>query len=261
MTRASRTSPLSPLAVLGLVLGAGVAFYLFFVLLTAFLRFVPEPIGSRADLFVEGARTTLALTVTSGALGLLIGVVLGLMRLSHLWVVRLPASFVIWIVRGTPLLVQILFVYNALPQISESLGWKIQLDEFSSAMLALAINVGAYNAEVIRAGIQAVPRGQSEAARSLGLSSFATMATVVLPQALRIVVPPLVNNLIALLKDSSLASVVALVELTLAGQRVSAETFQPIPVLTTIALVYLSLTTVMTVFTDILERRLRLASR
>lgn len=106
-----------------------------------------------------------------------------------------------------------------------------------------------------------MPRGQTEAARSLGLSGPQTMTTVILPQALRIVVPPLVNNLVALLKDSSLASSIALLELTLAGQRVSSESFLPIPVLTTVAGVYLALTTVMTFFTDQLERRLKIATR
>ena len=128
-------------------------------------------------------------------------------------------------------------------------------------MIALALNVGAYNAEVIRAGILAIPRGQTEAARSLGLSGAQTMRTVVLPQALRIVVPPLVNNLVALLKDSSLASSIALLELTLAGQRVSSESFLPIPVLTTVAVVSLALTSVMTNFTDQLERRVKIATR
>ena len=258
----SRASPLSPAGLGLLLLGAGLVFYLFFLVLTLVLRFAPEPIGSRSGLFVAGARVTLLLTVSSGAIGLLIGLLLGLMRLSRLWIARAPAGFVIWVVRGTPLLVQILFVYNALPQLLQRVGLGgVSLNEFYSAMLALSLNVGAYNAEVIRAGIQAVPRGQNEASRSLGLSGFQTLTAVVLPQALRIVVPPLVNNLVALLKDSSLASSIALLELTLVGQRVSAETFLPIPVLTTIAAVYLSLTSVLTFFTDILERRLRPAFR
>lgn len=255
------TSPLSPLALLTLLGGAAVAFYLFFLLLTVVLRFAPEPIGSRADLFVEGARVTLALTVVAGSIGLVIGVLLGLAKLSRSWLLRGPASFIVWVVRGTPLLVQLLFVYNALPQLLTLIGLNVRLDEFSSAVVALAINVGAYNAEVVRAGVQAVPRGQNEAARSLGLSGGATMTSVILPQALRIVVPPLVNNLVALLKDSSLASAIALLELTLAGSRVSSETFEPIPVLTTVACVYLALTTVMTLFTDQLEKRVRVATR
>ncbi|AFZ69059.1 amino acid ABC transporter permease [Deinococcus peraridilitoris] len=243
------------------VLGFAVVFYGFFYLLAIVLRYVPEPIGSRADLFVEGARVTLTLTIVAGAIGLAIGVLLGLMRLSRLWIARAPASFVVWIIRGTPLLVQLLFVYNALPQILKAVGLDFQLNEFYSAVLALAVNVGAYNAEVIRAGVQAVPRGQNEAARSLGLGSLTTMSFVVMPQALRIVLPPLVNNLIALLKDSSLAFVIALPEVTTIASRISSETFLPIPTLTTLAVVYLALTTVLTFFTNILETRLRLSSR
>lgn len=258
---APRQTPLGGLALLGWLGAAAAAFLLLFLLITAVLRQMPDPIGPRADLFVEGARMTLQLTLVSGVIGLLIGIVAGIMRTSGLWLVRAPASFLIWLIRGTPLLVQILFVYNALPPILESVGLDVELNEFWSAVVALSLNVGAYNAEVIRAGILAIPRGQGEAARSLGLSGGQTMQTVVLPQALRIVVPPLVNNLVALLKDSSLASSIALLELTLAGSRVSSETFQPIPVLTTVACVYLALTTVMTLFTDQLERRVKIATR
>lgn len=266
-----KTAPRQPLGgvtLLGWLAGAALTFFLLFFLITAVLRQMPEPIGSRAGLFVEGARMTLLLTVFSGLLGLLIGVVVGIMRTSTLWLVRAPASLFIWLIRGTPLLVQILFAYNAIPPTFyapvQGLLRDLHLnvpDEFLPAVLALSLNVGAYNAEVIRAGILAIPRGQTEAARSLGLSGAQTMRTVVLPQALRIVVPPLVNNLVALLKDSSLASSIALLELTLAGSRVTSETFQPVPVLTTVAAVYLALTTVMTFFTDQLEKRIKIATR
>ncbi|MGI8748172.1 MAG: amino acid ABC transporter permease [Deinococcus sp.] len=257
--RPARPQPVGGL--LGWLLGAGLAFYLLFLAVALVLRHIPDPIGPRAGLFVDGARMTLYLTLVSGAIGLLAGMLAGLARTSALWPLRTVAGGYIWLIRGTPLLVQILFVYNALPPILQAAGLRLELNEFWSAVVALSLNVGAYNAEVIRAGIQAVPRGQSEAARSLGLSGGQTMRSVVMPQALRIVVPPLVNNVVALLKDSSLASVIALVELTLAGQRVSSETFQPIPVLTTIACVYLALTTVLTLFTDQLERRVRVAGR
>jgi len=124
----------------------------------------------------------------------------------------------------------------------------------------LGLNTGAYNAEVIRAGIVSLPRGQTEAAQSIGLGKFNVYRLVILPQAFRVVTPPLVNNLIALLKDTSLASSISLLELSLAGQRVSSETFQPIPVLTTVAFVYLALTTSLTFFTSFLESKLKLGS-
>ncbi|MFC6750684.1 amino acid ABC transporter permease [Deinococcus aquaticus] len=256
-----RNQPLGPGAILLWLVGAAAAFLLLFYLITVILRQMPDPIGPRADLFVEGAQITLQLTVVSGLIGLIIGVVAGIQKTSASWLVRAPANLFVWLIRGTPLLIQILFVYNALPPILAGIGLDVQLNEFWSAVIALSLNVGAYNAEVIRAGILAIPRGQTEAARSLGLSGAQTMRTVVLPQALRLVVPPLVNNLVALLKDSSLASSIALLELTLAGQRVSSESFLPVPVLTTVGAVYLALTTVMTFFTDQLERRVKIATR
>ncbi|BDP41392.1 amino acid ABC transporter permease [Deinococcus aetherius] len=261
---AQRTAPRQPPGGVNLLVwlvGAAAAFLLLFFVITLILRRIPDPIGPRADLFVQGARMTLQLTLVSGLIGLVIGILVGIARTSAVWLVRAPAGLFVWLVRGTPLLVQILFVYNALPPLLQSVGIRLELNEFWSAVIALALNVGAYNAEVIRAGILAIPRGQGEAARSLGLSGGQTMNTIILPQALRIVVPPLVNNLVALLKDSSLASSIALLELTLAGSRVSSETFLPIPVLTTVACVYLALTTVMTLFTDQLEKRVKIATR
>lgn len=253
--------PASPLTIVLWVGGAVLAFFGLFLLITIILKQMPEPIGPRADLFVKGAMMTLQLTLVSGLIGLVLGTVAGIQKTSLNWFVRAPASLFVWIFRGTPLLVQILFVYNALPPILKSIGLEVELNEFWSAVIALSLNVGAYNAEVIRAGILAIPSGQSEAARSLGLSGYQTMLTVVLPQAMRIVVPPLVNNVVALLKDSSLASAIALLELTLSGQRVTSESFEPVPVLTTVAVIYLSLTTVLTLFTDQLEKRIKIASR
>ncbi len=217
------------------------------------LRLMPEPIGSRADLFTDGARQTLLLTIGAGFIGIFFGIGGGLAKLSSNFILRSAASGYIWLVRGTPLLVQILFVYYALPALIPSL----KFNEFSAALLALALNVGAYNAEAIRAGILAVPRGQTEAARSLGLSRFKTLRWIILPQALRIVIPPLVNNIVALLKDSSLASSIGLLELTLAGNRITSETFRPVPVLLTVAAVYLILTTTMTIVVHAVEKQLR----
>ncbi|WP_425148174.1 amino acid ABC transporter permease [Deinococcus sp.] len=256
-----RRQPIGGLALLGWLLVAAAAFYLLFVVITLVLRRIPEPIGSNADLFAQAAQMTLLLTVGGGAFGLVVGVLAGLARTSAALPLRWIAGGYIWLIRGTPLLLQILFAYNALPLIFQALHLPIQLNDYWSAVLALALNVGAYNAEVIRAGIQAVPRGQSEAARSLGLSSFQTMQTVVLPQALRIVVPPLVNNLVALLKDSSLASTIGILELVNQGGRVASSTFQFIPVYVTLGAIYLALTTVLTLFTDVLEKRIRVAGR
>ena len=145
-----------------------------------------------------------------------------------------------------------LFVFLALPAMAPQL----QLSDFYSAVVALALNVGAYNAEAIRAGILAIHKGQTEAARSLGLSPLQTFRDVIFPQSFRIALPPLVNNIVSLLKDSSLAYVIGVVELSNIGNRIQAATFEPIPVFITTASIYLILTSVMTQISGAIERQL-----
>jgi len=215
------------------------------------LSLLPEPIGSNADSFSQGVRTTVALTLIAGLAGLLIGIAAAVAKLSRWPPVRWLAALYVWVIRGTPLLIQVLFTYFALPVIAPSL----QMSDFASASVALAFNVGAYNAEVIRGGLLAVPRGQLEAALSLGLSRPQTFAYVTFPQAIKIALPPLVNNVVALLKDSSLAYSVGVLELTNVGNRIQSATFQPVPVLVATAAIYLLLTTVLTQFSNALERR------
>lgn len=216
------------------------------------LSWMPEPIGSNAAQFAEGAKTTIALTVVSGIIGIVFGVLAALAKLSKLLPLRWAANFYIWVIRGTPLLVQVLFVFLALPALVPGL----QLSDFNSAVVALAFNAGAYNAEAIRAGILAVHKGQTEAARSLGLTPFMTFRDIVFPQAFRISLPPLVNNIVSLLKDSSLAYVIGVVELSNIGNRIQSATFQPIPVFITTASIYLILTTVLTQISGAIERQL-----
>ncbi|SPJ18016.1 Amino acid ABC transporter membrane protein, PAAT family [Burkholderiales bacterium] len=215
------------------------------------LSLLPEPIGSNADSFADGVRTTVELTLIAGLAGLLIGIAAALGKLSRVPPLRWTAAAYVWVIRGTPLLIQVLFVYFALPVIAPYL----QMSDFASACVALAFNVGAYNAEVMRGGLLAVPRGQVEAARSLGLSRAQTFVYVTFPQAFKIALPPLVNNIVALLKDSSLAYSVGVLELTNVGNRIQAATFQPVPILIATATIYLVLTTVMTQFSDAVERR------
>lgn len=215
------------------------------------LALAPEPIGANAQSFAEGTRVTVQLTVIAGLVGIVIGVLAALGKISRVPPLRWIASLYIWVVRGTPLLVQVLFVFLALPTLVPAL----QLSDFASACVALAFNAGAYNAEAIRSGLLAVPRGQIEAARSLGLSSWYTFVDVTFPQAFKISLPPLVNNTVALLKDSSLAYAIGVVELTNVGNRIQAATFQPLPTLVTTAIIYLVLTTVLTQISGAVERR------
>jgi len=216
------------------------------------LSLLPEPIGDNARQFANGARTTLGLTLASGAIGLVLGLAAALARTSEHAAPRSLAAAYIWLVRGTPLLVQILFVYFALPVLLPA----VTLPDFAAAVIALAVNVGAYNAEVIRGALLAVPQGQRDAAVALGMRGTQVLANVVLPQAARVALPPLVGNIVALLKDSSLAFAIGVVELTNVGNRVQAVSFQPVATLATTACIYLMLTTLLTQFSAALEHRL-----
>lgn len=215
------------------------------------LAHAPDPVGPEAKSFADGAVVTMELTLVSGVAGLVLGLLAALGKVSRVWPLRSLADLYVWIVRGTPLLVQVMFAYQALPSLIPGL----RVSEFTTACIALSMNVGAYNAEAIRAGLLAVPKGQLEAARSLGLSRWYTFVDVTAPQAFKISLPPLVNNIVALLKDSSLAYTIGVLELANAGAALSAATFRPIPALTTTALIYLALTTVMTHFSNAVERR------
>ena len=215
------------------------------------LALAPDPIGPNAQDFADGTWVTVQLTLVAGVAGLALGLLAALGKLSRLAPLRWLAGLYIWVMRGTPLLVQVLFVYFALPSLVPAL----KLSDFASACIALALNVGAYNAEAIRAGLQAVPKGQVEASRSLGLTNWWSFVDIVFPQAIKISLPSLVNNIVSLLKYSSLAYTIGVVELTNVGNRIQAATFQPMPTLVTTALVYLVLTTVLTQLADAVEQR------
>lgn len=233
------------------ILTAGILILLVLWLMATPLSHAPEPIGPNAQAFAEGTRVTVELTVIAGVVGLILGVIAALGKVSTVPPLRWIASLYVWIMRGTPLLLQVLFVYFALPQLVPVL----KFDEFSAAAFALALNVGAYNAEAIRAGLLAVPKGQIEAARSLGLSRWYTFMDITFPQAFKISLPPLVNNIVSLLKDSSLAYVIGVVEVSLVSTRIQAATFQPVPCYVTTGCIYLLMTTLMTQISSAVERR------
>ncbi len=194
-------------------------------------------IAHSLPLLLWGAVMTIKITFLSVILGIMIGVLVGIARISEVKVLRYTATLYVDFVRGTPLLVQIFMVYFALPIL---IGLK--LDPFLAAILACGINSGAYVAEIIRAGIQAVDKGQMEAGRSLGLSWRQAMTYIILPQALKKVIPPLGNEVISLLKDSSLVSVIGFEELTRSGQLVIARTYGSVEIWLSVALIYLAMT-------------------
>lgn len=217
---------------------------------------------------LSGVLTTLELTVAGMAIGIALGVVLALMRLSSSVVMKMAASGYLWLFRGTPLLVQILFLYNlasfvprvtiGIPFGGPTLGaWDTNslITVTSAAILALGLNQAAYMCEIVRAGILSVDEGQLEASLALGMTRRRAMRRIILPQAMPVIIPPTGNNAIALLKDSSLVSVISMKELLYQAQLIYAAQFNTIPLLVVVCIWYLAMTTVSTIGQSYLERR------
>jgi polar amino acid transport system permease protein len=215
---------------------------------------------------LHGLWVTLQLTFLSMLIGVAGGIVLAIMRLSPNPVLSATSWFYIWVFRGTPVLVQLLF-WNFLgalwPKLSigipfgpsfwsESTNQAIPL--FVAALLGLGLNEAAYMAEIVRGGIQSVPLGQTEASHALGMSQFNTMRRIVLPQAMRVIIPPTGNETISMLKTTSLVSAISLEELLRAGENIYSRTFQTIPLLVVVSIWYLFLTSILTVIQYYIER-------
>ncbi|MBE3571525.1 MAG: amino acid ABC transporter permease [Moorella humiferrea] len=219
---------------------------------------------------VMGAVQTLKITAVAVTLGCIFGLFAGMGRLSRRRLTSFLATCYVDFFRGTPLLVQIFIVYYGFPQLLNEVQQFLithfglpqllqttHIPVFVAATVSTSLNSGAYVAEIFRAGIQSIDRGQVEAARSLGMTEGQTMRYIVLPQAFKRVIPPLGNEFIAMLKDTSLLSVIGYVELTRQGQLISAATFKPLQVYFAVALIYLAMTFTISRLVDYLERRLR----
>jgi len=199
-----------------------------------------------------GTRLTVELAIIAVAIGLVIGSFAGIGRVGGNRIVRIITGIYVDFIRGTPLLVQLFLVYFGLPSL---IGRPIP--PFLAAIAAMGINSGAYIAEIVRAGIQSIDRGQIEAARSLGLTYSQSMRYIIFPQAFRRIIPPLGNEFIAMLKDSSLVSVIALEELLRKGQVVITRTFRPFEVYMVVALIYLTMTLAISRLVAWSEKRLK----
>jgi len=222
-----------------------------------FWRYLLEP----SSVYLHGLWLTLSLSVISQSLGTLIGVSGALGSQSRFRIVRLLVSLYTWIVRGTPLLVQIIFIYTALAAGNVfrfedlNLGFVTIPGNIQAAIVALSLNEGAYMTEIVRAGILSVDTGQIEAAKSLGMTYFKSMWRIVLPQAVRVILPPLGNEFNAMLKNTTLVSVIGVPELLMATQMVTSATFRVFELYTVVALYYLALTTAWGFVQSAIERR------
>ncbi len=201
-------------------------------------------------LLLSGALITIEITALAVGIGFFIGLCVGVARLSSIKLLKYMAIVYADTIRGTPLLIQIFLIYFALPMIIGR-----QIDPFVAAVVACSINSGAYVSEIFRAGIQAIDKGQMEAARSLGLSWWQAMRFIILPQAFSKILPPLGNEFIAMLKDTSLVSVIGFEELTRRGQLIIAKTYGSFEIWSTVALIYLVMTVSISQLVSFLEKR------
>ena len=202
--------------------------------------------------FIPYAWMTVQVTVYGLLIGVVLGLIFSLLRISKLKVLNYTAKIYIWIIRGTPLLLQLLFIYFGLVNI-------VMLDRLPAASIALGIHNGAYIAEIFRGAIQSVDRGQREAGLSLGMTSRKIMRRIILPQAFKRAVPPLGNQFIIALKDSSLASAISVSELLLHARQLGASNFRLMEMLTIAAIYYLFMTSVLTFATHLIEKRFQIS--
>ena len=212
--------------------------------------------------FVQGAIRTIYLAVIAQAMGVVLGLVLALMRRSRRLPLRIFASGYIWLIRGTPLLVQAVIIYDGASALGLYSFGPLGFGPISipgvvqAGIVTLAINEGAYMAEIMRAAIDSVDKGQAEAAESLGMRSRQAMRHVVLPQAMRVVIPPLGNEFNNMLKVTSLLSVIGLQELFLAAQDLNSTTFRTFEIFLVTAIYYIAMTTIWSFIQSAIERRL-----
>jgi ectoine/hydroxyectoine ABC transporter permease protein EhuD len=212
-------------------------------------------VGDYLPALLQGAGTSLALTLCILSISLPLGLLISLARIGRSRILRTLASIYIEVIRGTPALLQLFYIYFVLP------AFGIRFDPFLSGVIGLSINYSAYLAEVYRAGIAAVPRGQIEAAKALGMSRRKMLRLIVLPQAIRVVIPPLGNYGISLFKDTSLVSIVTVKELIFTGQIISSTNFQYLTVFTIIGAIYLAFSYPSALLVRWLERRMSVGGK
>jgi polar amino acid transport system permease protein len=220
------------------------------IMLLGFLVFsTPDPFRRILLFLPDGILRTFQVTIFSILLAIVIGLFAGLGRISRVTIVNRIATVYVEVIRGIPLLVQIFYIYYALGRI-------VKIPDITSAVIAMSVCYGAYMGEIFRAGIQAIPKGQMEAALALGFSRGKAMRHIILPQTFKIILPPIGNEFIALLKDSSLVSILAVSDLLRRGREFASRTFLYFETLTVVALVYLILTLFFSWLVGLMEDRL-----
>ena len=209
-------------------------------------------------LLLDGLKMTVIISLVSILIGMVIGLLVCLMKLSRNVVLRAIAGVYIWVIRGTPMLVQALMVFFGLPQLIQlTIDPGFRMDSLTAGIITLSLNAGAYLAEIYRGGIMAVPKGQSEAARSLGLSKSKTMLKVVLPQAIKFSIPSLVNQFIITIKDTSILTVIGMTEIVNRAQAFVGTTFVFFETYSMVALMYLAIISILMIISRYVEKKLK----
>jgi len=214
----------------------------------------PDPYRRIIAFLPDGILRTFEVTVLSIFFAFFIGLITGLGRISRIKIINRIATIYVEVIRGIPLLVQIFYIYYAL-------GRFLKIPDIASAVIAMAVCYGAYLGEIFRAGIQSIPKGQMEAALALGMSRSQALRRIILPQTIRLVLPPVGNEFIALLKDSSLVSILAVSDLLRRGREFASRTFDYFETYTMVALIYLVITLFLSRLVAIMEERLQKGER
>lgn len=207
-------------------------------------------IKSSVPILMEGALITIELTILTVFFGTIIGIIGALFKTSKYKILRYIVGFYTWIIRGTPMLLQIFIIYFGLPSIG------IEMQPMTAGILALSINCGAYMTEIIRGGIQSIDKGQFEAAKTLGLTYSQTMLHIIIPQTMRIILPSIGNEFITINKDTSIVSTITLVELMRNAQVIASSTFRAMDAYLLAGIFYLMMTTVLTLIFSKIEKKL-----
>ena len=214
----------------------------------------PDPYLKILEFLPDGILRTFEVTILSIIFAFFLGLITGLGRISRVKIINRIATVYVEVIRGIPLLVQLFYIYYAL-------GRFLHIPDIASAVIAMAVCYGAYLGEIFRAGIQSIPKGQMEAALALGMSRSQALRKIILPQTIRVILPPVGNEFIALLKDSSLVSILAVSDLLRRGREFASKTFNYFETYTMVALVYLVITLFLSRLVGIMEERLRTGER
>ncbi|CAN7231785.1 amino acid ABC transporter permease [Paenibacillus sp. LjRoot153] len=213
-----------------------------------------EIVSNYMPLYLEGALTTFKISILAILCATILGYFIALMRLSSISVVRGIAFVYVWVFRGTPLMLTLFWLYYATP-------FGLKLPAFIAGLAAMSINSASFKSEIIRAGIMSVDRGQLEAADSIGMNPFQKMIRITIPQAIRLLTPPYINNCVIMLKESAIVSIVTVPDLMLGAQRAYNSTYSVIETLGVAGVIYLTMTSSIMLLQFFIEKKLRIAKR